>query len=221
MAYDFHGGWDDVTGPHSALHSKDGLNTEHALDLYLAAGVPSSKIVCGLPLYGRAWTLQKTGRIEYGVKASGLAKPGVCTQEAGVLNQMEIKNLIGKNFKVDKDTQTVIGWSGDQFVTFDNEETLGYKIDYFCQRGLGGVMTWAMSMDDDYKLMSFIHNKVASCSTPTPPTPSSSSSSSGVCGDTVQCTKTMLECIKHTQPGQECACSETWSKCLSDEGCKP
>ena len=110
MAYDFHGGWDNVTGPHTPLYSTDGLNTEHALELYFAAGVPASKIVGGLALYGRAWTLKNTAKTEYGVSVSGLAKAGVCTQEAGVLNQLEIKNLIGSNSKVDKATQTVIGW---------------------------------------------------------------------------------------------------------------
>ena len=185
MAYDYHGGWDTVTGPHTALHSSDGLNTEHALDLYIAAGVPPSKIVCGLALYGRAWTLQRSDVIAYGVATAGLARPGVCTQEAGVLNQLEIKSLVGDNCKVDKDTQTVIGWSGDQFVTFDNEETIGSKIEYYCKRGLGGVMSWAMSMDEDYHLLQYIYNKASQCSSDS---------------------NDFVECMKYVTEGEECFC---------------
>ena len=218
MAYDFHGGWDSVTGPHTALRSSDGLNTEHALELYFAAGVPPSKIVCGLALYGRAWTVSSSsGSMEYGMRTSGLAKAGPCTQEAGVLNQLEISTLVGSNFKVDKETQTVIGWSGDQFVTFENEETLGAKIDYFHELGLGGVMTWAMSMDVDYKLMKHVYDKAIS--TTTDSSSSSSDQSSSDCRDVVQCGQDMLSCVKQADETEICSCSDSWSKCLSKKEC--
>jgi len=160
MAYDYHGGWDRFTAPHTALCSADRCNIQNTLDLYIRAGVPPNKIVVGVALYGRTWTLKDPTIIEYGAPVVGPGKAGIITQHTGVLNQMEIYNLIGSNWKVDERTQTVIGWAGDQFVTFDNQETLDVKIAFFHERGLGGVMTWAMSLDHNYSLLKHIYAKV-------------------------------------------------------------
>lgn len=226
MAYDFHGGWDDVTGPHSPLYADDGLSIDHAVQLYLAAGVPPSKIVGGMSLYGRGWTLKSTDKMEYGVPTTGTSKAGVCTQEAGILNQLEIQSLVGANYRVDKPTQTVIGWSGNQFITYDNEETLAAKVDYYCKHKVGGVMTWAMSMDLDYKLMKHVYERINACTdtepepspSPAPPTPEPSPEP-GDCPDVAQCDATVIDCLKHTKAESLCKCTEAWLECLAKTDC--
>ncbi|CAF1137588.1 unnamed protein product [Adineta ricciae] len=69
MTYDFHGGWRATTGHNAPLYKNDGeavsdiapsfikskYNCDAAIQAYLAVGVPSKKILLGLPLYGRGW----------------------------------------------------------------------------------------------------------------------------------------------------------------------
>src|SRR5262249_49342921 len=66
MTYDFHGGWDQVSGHHAPLFasSKDTtkdetmrtkFNVDAAVKAYLAAKVPPEKVNIGVPFYGRGW----------------------------------------------------------------------------------------------------------------------------------------------------------------------
>jgi len=69
MSYDFHGGWEAKTGHNAPLYKnnaettsdvapsfiKSRYNCDAAIQAYLAAGVPSEKILMGLGLYGRGW----------------------------------------------------------------------------------------------------------------------------------------------------------------------
>ena len=61
MAYDFAGSWDQNAGHQSNIYPSKSdpkttpFSTDFAVRYYLEHGVPSSKIVLGMPLYGRAF----------------------------------------------------------------------------------------------------------------------------------------------------------------------
>ncbi|GAF07879.1 chitinase [Paenibacillus pini JCM 16418] len=62
MTYDFHGDWEKTTNHNASLYSDpndpDTVNkfsTDYAVNAYINAGVPASKIVLGVPFYGRGW----------------------------------------------------------------------------------------------------------------------------------------------------------------------
>ncbi|KAL0948338.1 hypothetical protein HGRIS_010924 [Hohenbuehelia grisea] len=64
-----------------------------AVDMYLRANVPSRKIMAGLPLYGRVWTLADTSQTSPGSRGSaGVA--GRCTAEPGYMAYFEIAEII-------------------------------------------------------------------------------------------------------------------------------
>ena len=80
MSYDLHGGWDSQIGHHSQYkaHSTDlssKLNTEYALNLWIDGGCPPSKMVFGMPAYGR------------GFKTVGNAHAGSIGEAAAVSNR--------------------------------------------------------------------------------------------------------------------------------------
>src|SRR5512140_2799525 len=59
MTYDYYGTWSAVTGHNSPLHAgpddPQGLSIESTVGAYRASGVPASKLVVGVPFYGRGY----------------------------------------------------------------------------------------------------------------------------------------------------------------------
>ncbi|XP_034799908.1 chitinase-3-like protein 1 isoform X3 [Pan paniscus] len=99
MTYDFHGAWRGTTGHHSPLFrgqedaSPDRFsNTDYAVGYMLRLGAPASKLVMGIPTFGRSFTLASS---ETGVGApiSGPGIPGRFTKEAGTLAYYEVQYL--------------------------------------------------------------------------------------------------------------------------------
>src|SRR5215211_8056172 len=73
MTYDFRGAWSAEAGHHSNLFVNPAdpaaRSADGAVRAFLAAGVPASKLVLGVPFYGRAWA-------EVDPAGEGLYQPG-------------------------------------------------------------------------------------------------------------------------------------------------
>ena len=69
------------------------------------------------------------------------AKGGKCTGTSGVLSASEIVSIIANGATVTFDPVAavkVVTWGSDQWVSWDDTETLKMKVDYANQRCLGG-----------------------------------------------------------------------------------
>ena len=153
MAYDYAGSWDMLAGHMANLHASrlkphtTPFNTTDAINLYLGKGVHPSKLVMGMPLYGRAFeATEGLGRPYNGV--------GEGSWERGVY---DFKILPLPDTEVTYDPEVVAatcyGDIGDAsnkrkvLVTYDNREVAVAKANYIRERGLGGAMWWESSSD--------------------------------------------------------------------------
>jgi chitinase len=171
MTYDMHGTWEDTTNfqaplyPSSSSPSADEalMNVDAALQTYLDAGVPSDKIVMGIPFYGRGWS--GVPDVDLGLyQTSTGSAPG--TWEVGVYDYSHLVELMADPSWVRTlHAETLVPWlynaTEGVFVTYDDPESLGHKLDYLETQGLGGVMFWELSADtDEHELLDVLHERL-------------------------------------------------------------
>jgi chitinase len=160
MTYDYHVATEPVTGFLSPLYgsardpnpdSRGFLNGDAAVRGYLAAGVPAKKIVLGIPFYGRAWR---------GATGDGLfapaAGPAPGRGEPGYLDYTDILNGPLHTYLRHWDDDAKVPWLFDQasgtFITYDDAESIQWKVKYIREKGLGGAMIWELALDGGHLL---------------------------------------------------------------------
>jgi chitinase len=143
MTYDFHGGWDGATGHNSPLGGSP-PSTIDTVDYWLSKGAAANKLVLGVALYGRSFTLRNQNDNGVGAPATNGA-PGQYTKEDGFLAYFEMctgwtyRNVAGVG---------PYAYKGNQWVSYDDVAIVNAKADFVKQRGLAGAMVWAIDLDD-------------------------------------------------------------------------
>uniref|UniRef100_A0A0B7B3V2 Uncharacterized protein n=1 Tax=Arion vulgaris TaxID=1028688 RepID=A0A0B7B3V2_9EUPU len=199
MTYDFHGLWESTTNAASPLNAADGdsLNVVSAMEYYVAKGASKSKLNVGVAFYGRSWTLRDVNDNVMGSPTIGGGQAGLYTRESGVLSYYEVCRHLTNGYAEHYDSvgKVMYATSGNQFITYENENTLNIKIDYILSNGFGGAMVWALDHDDftgnfcgkgSYPLMKVVSSRVLNA----PDTPQESSSTSSSTAATTQSTST-------------------------------
>ena len=97
MCYDYHGKWDGLAGHNAPLGPRPGdegnaltLNLEYTLAYLAKLGARPEKTILGVPLYGRAFTLQSAANHSMGAPTLKTAFQGPFTREDGFLGYNEI-----------------------------------------------------------------------------------------------------------------------------------
>uniref|UniRef100_H2ZGQ3 chitinase n=1 Tax=Ciona savignyi TaxID=51511 RepID=H2ZGQ3_CIOSA len=158
MTYDFHGGsWEFNTGHNAALfddpnnNSPTDFNIEESVNIWLDGGCDPRKLVLGLPTYGRTYTLLDTNNYGYGANATGPGDAGTYTREAGFLAYYEICLLLkSTDAKIIQNqyARAPAVVVGDQWISYDDKESIRQKIEFMKLKGMGGTMVWAVDNDD-------------------------------------------------------------------------
>jgi chitinase len=146
MTYDYFGAFDadGPTAPHSPLTAYDGIpqagfNSDAAIQKLKSKGVPSTKLLLGIGFYGRGWT--GVTQDAPGGSATGAA-PG--TYEAGIEDYKVIKSRCPSTGTV---AGTAYARCGNEWWSYDTPSTIGGKMSYVGQQGLGGAFFWELSGD--------------------------------------------------------------------------
>ncbi|KAL8916580.1 MAG: hypothetical protein Q9172_006245 [Xanthocarpia lactea] len=152
MSYDLHGVWDSTNpiGNHVLAHTNL-TEIKQAFDLFWRNDIPANKLNLGLGFYGRSFQLSDPSCYKPGCKFKGGANPGACTQNSGTLSYKEITQIIDqKKIKLYYDKENAVKyivWNSDQWVSYDDEETIKQKIDFGNELGLGGLLIWSIDQD--------------------------------------------------------------------------
>ncbi|CAL4112786.1 unnamed protein product, partial [Meganyctiphanes norvegica] len=128
---------------------------DYSIHYWLSRGAPADKLVLGLPMYGRCWTLDDI--YHHGIGAYGTPGPsGPYSATAGILFYSEIckhqKNHPGEYTIVnDEEMEVPYGYWNKVWCGYDHEESIANKAVYAHTLGLRGVMVWTVDQDDAHR----------------------------------------------------------------------
>ena len=153
MAYDFHGTWENTTGHQSAFTGDPhGYDVKTAVDLYLAAGVPSRKMVLGAPLYTRAGSGVADGGDGGFMETATGAAPG--TFEKGVYDYKDLLAQVqdptsGWKLSWDDNAQATYAYNQSKglYSSFETPTSIAQRAQWAEDIGLGGMMFWDITGD--------------------------------------------------------------------------
>ncbi|KAI8494279.1 Endochitinase 1 [Branchiostoma belcheri] len=157
MTYDFHGSWDRVTGlasPLYAARTERGqaarLNVAASIQQWLDGGAPAGKLNVGLGLYGRSFTLRNPRHNWLRAPSRGPGQPGQYTDEEGLLSYYEICRMLsrGATRVFDREQKGTYAYLGNQWVGYDDVESLTHKVNWLKEKSLGGWMVFSVDEDD-------------------------------------------------------------------------
>jgi chitinase len=156
MTYDYHGGWDKVTGHNAPLAKSDSdtgpdrFYVDATVQSYLDAGAAPGKLVLGVPFYGHSWS-------GVGPANDGLFQPaagaGTGTWEAGSLDYADIAENYAPRLTRLWDSKSKTPYLYDaakrEFISYDDGQSMELKGKYIRNHGLAGAMAWELSADTD------------------------------------------------------------------------
>ncbi len=152
MTYDFRGAWSSLAGHHTNLcdskydPSERHTSADATVRLYRDTfGVPAEKLMLGAAFYGKAWK-------NVGAQNHGLYQPGEGMAEGGG-NYRDLIGRLQQGYTRYWDESANAPWLYSEaeriFWTYDDPQSLALKAQYARHSGLGGIMFWEITGDDD------------------------------------------------------------------------
>jgi chitinase len=166
MSYDYHGSWERVAGFNAPLRRDPrdpvGTNVEASVKRLLDQGIPARKITLGIPFYGKGWTGCAAGPAGDGLyqPCTGLASGSAdetfdfaYLTEQGYLARDSAGRytLAGRGFVRHWNAAASVPYlyeaTSGTFITYDDEASIGEKVELVKRYGLRGAMFWEIGAD--------------------------------------------------------------------------
>jgi chitinase len=175
--YNYAGSWEALTNHGSPMWDYQtnpwygqGLYIDYTESAYIAAGVPESKYIMGLPLFAAGWG--GVPNINHGKYQNSTAPSpvpnangvGLCSKwdgsvpgcdpllTPGLATYNTAENLLSHGFTryydSNRDAVYLYNASSQIWYTFDDSSTVSVKTGYINELGLGGAFVWALKGDD-------------------------------------------------------------------------
>ena len=162
MTYDYKVGSSKIAGPHTNLYPSlsEGVESKrssaNAVEEHVKAGAPIEKLNLGVAFYGRGWT--KVERRNNGLYSKVEGK-GFSLSFHAISDSLSLSDY---SRYWDKDAKAPYLWNSkaSTFIGYDDEESLREKSKYIKEKGLGGVMFWEYSGDNNGVLLETLHSNL-------------------------------------------------------------
>ena len=156
MTYDLFSG--DTAVHHAGLYAspmyKSTRYADHAVEAFMQAGVPASKLVLGVPFYGRLFKLQAQPKQGIGEKRiSQEYLDGYTLIKDSLVNKKGFKQYRDKAAKV----PYLVNTTTKQVISYEDEESVREKCRYVMDKKMAGVMFWEYTSDPKGYLLNEIH----------------------------------------------------------------
>ncbi|AHL22682.1 glycosyl hydrolase family 18 protein [Thermococcus nautili] len=165
MTYDYHGAWENVTGHNAPLYAdpnapytdpnvKWNFNVNASIQWYISHVPDKTKITLGLPFYGRSFA--NVPPTNNGLYQSFSGTPdgtwGPASETYGVMDYWDIADKIASGeYERHWDPIAMVPYAYSPtkkvFISYDDPESIGIKVDYALKNGIGGVMVWEITAD--------------------------------------------------------------------------
>lgn len=170
MGYDYYYAGSTSAGPTAPLYNFEtsyDRTLSRSITYYLNQGVPASKLLLGLPYYGREW-----GTVSNTVPSSVITP----TSAPGAFTSSRTYSYIRNNPATYSVTNKY--WDANSFTPYytyqssgywrqcfiDDDYSMGRKFDMVNQRNLGGIGIWALGYDNGYtEYWDAIRTKFSTC----------------------------------------------------------
>ena len=172
MTYDYYGPDSDmISGNHAPLFTDPAdpkkISADRTVRAYEAAGVPASKLLLGLPFYGKSWA-------NVGPEKNGLFQPG--SKPAGTFHDYSaLASYSQQGYTRYWDAAASVPWLYNPdtrtFISYEDPESLARKCRFVLEQHLAGVMFWELTEDDNGTLLNTIDSSLHHTPAPVPPGP--------------------------------------------------
>ena len=135
----------------SACSIKANLNVNDTVHMYLEKRANKSKLILGIPLYGKCFALENANYNKTGSAALGPYKNEPCDKESVISYSKMCKELESKAWKPMRPEPCRVGpyvTSNNLWIGYDDEKSVEEKGVYVSENNLGGVFFWTLEKDD-------------------------------------------------------------------------
>ncbi len=148
MTYDLNGEWDSLSGHNSPLYAPTAADTMRSVDAAFRLftrtyGVPASKVNLGVPFYGHTYR----GCTALYAPHQGADKVHFSRQGCFYYDIVACRKRFSRTWDDRAKAPYLASSAWKVLVSYDDEESVGYKAQYVIDKGACGLIIWEITGD--------------------------------------------------------------------------